>query len=37
MRTILGLNKKQSGDIEILGKNIDRLGDVEKMAINMRM
>jgi phospholipid/cholesterol/gamma-HCH transport system ATP-binding protein len=37
MRTILGLNKKQSGDIEILGKNIDRLGDVEKMAIDMRM
>ncbi|WP_343314147.1 ABC transporter ATP-binding protein [Brucella sp. BE17] len=37
MRTILGLNKKQSGEIEILGRNIDRLNEVEKMAIDMRM
>ena len=36
-RTILGLNKKQSGQIEILGNNIDKLTDVEKMAIDMRM
>ncbi|MFD2653762.1 ABC transporter ATP-binding protein [Brucella rhizosphaerae] len=37
MRTILGLNKKQSGQIEILGHNIDKTTDVEKMAIDMRM
>lgn len=37
MRTILGLNKKQSGQIEILGNNIDKMTDVEKMAIDMRM
>lgn len=37
MRTILGLNKKQSGEIEILGHNIDKMTDVEKMAIDMRM
>src|SRR5690606_3903081 len=37
MRTILGLNKKQSGDIEILGHNIDSLSDNEKMDIDMRM
>lgn len=36
-RTILGLNKKQSGQIEILGNNIDKLTEVEKMAIDMRM
>ncbi len=37
MRTILGLNRKQSGSIEILGRDIDRIGEVEKMAIDMRM
>ncbi|MBV2144481.1 ABC transporter ATP-binding protein [Falsochrobactrum sp. TDYN1] len=37
MRTILGLNKKQSGEIEILGRNIDDLNELEKMAIDMRM
>lgn len=37
MRTILGLNKKQSGIIEILGRNIDQLAEVEKMDIDMRM
>jgi len=37
MRTILGLNKKQSGEIEILGRNMDRLNEMEKMAIDMRM
>ncbi len=37
MRTILGLNRKQSGNIEILGRDIDRIGEVEKMAIDMRM
>jgi phospholipid/cholesterol/gamma-HCH transport system ATP-binding protein len=37
MRTILGLNKKQSGEIEILGRNIDKLNELEKMSIDMRM
>lgn len=37
MRTILGLNKKQSGEIEILGRNIDKITEAEKMAIDMRM
>lgn len=37
MRTILGLNKKQSGEIEILGRNIDKITETEKMAIDMRM
>lgn len=37
MRTILGLNKKQSGEIEILGRDMDGLSEVEKMAIDMRM
>ncbi|MCH4539204.1 MULTISPECIES: ABC transporter ATP-binding protein [Brucella/Ochrobactrum group] len=37
MRTILGLNKKQSGEIEILGRNIDQLNELEKMSIDMRM
>ncbi len=37
MRTILGLNRKQSGEIEILGRNIDELNELEKMAIDMRM
>ena len=37
LRTILGLNKKRSGQIEILGHDIDHLSEVEKMAIDMRM
>ena len=36
-RIILGLNKKQAGQFEILGNNIEKLIDVEKMEIDMRM
>ena len=37
MRTILGLNRKQAGKIEILGRDIDHLSELERMAIDMRM
>jgi phospholipid/cholesterol/gamma-HCH transport system ATP-binding protein len=37
MRTILGLNQKSSGEISILGYNIDEVTDAEKMQIDMRM
>lgn len=37
MRTILGLNKKDSGQIKILGQDIDDINDREKVEIDMRM
>lgn len=37
MRTILGLNRKMSGTITILGRDIDHVTDQEKIAIDMRM
>ncbi len=37
MRTILGLNKKVSGHIKILGQDIDEISDNEKVEIDMRM
>ncbi|WP_295896062.1 ABC transporter ATP-binding protein [uncultured Bartonella sp.] len=37
MRTILGLNKKVSGHIKILGQDIDDISDQEKVEIDMRM
>ncbi|KXF76989.1 ABC transporter ATP-binding protein [Paramesorhizobium deserti] len=37
MRTILGLNRKASGEIRIFGRNIDNVTETEKMAIDMRM
>lgn len=37
MRTILGLNKKVSGHIKILGQDIDEISDQEKVEIDMRM
>jgi len=37
MRTILGLNKKLSGQIRILGQDIDQIGVRQKMGIDMRM
>lgn len=37
MRTILGLNRKTGGEIKILGKDIDRISDTEKINIDMRM
>lgn len=36
-RTILGLNRKVSGDITILGQNIDKITPAERVAIDMRM
>lgn len=37
MRTILGLNKKVSGHIKILGQDIDDISDQGKVEIDMRM
>lgn len=37
MRTILGLNKKASGEIEIFGRDIDSLNESQKRQIDMRM
>ncbi|MHC5307262.1 ABC transporter ATP-binding protein [Bartonella sp. LJL80] len=37
MRTILGLNQKVSGKIEILGQDIDHISDRQKVEIDMRM
>ncbi|PYE89967.1 ABC transporter ATP-binding protein [Phyllobacterium leguminum] len=37
MRTILGLNQKTSGEIRIFGYDIDKVTDIEKMEIDMRM
>ncbi|MRG57108.1 ATP-binding cassette domain-containing protein [Phyllobacterium sp. SYP-B3895] len=37
MRTILGLNQKQSGTISIFGHDIDRANDQEKLSVDMRM
>ena len=37
MRTILGLNRKQAGTIHIFGRNIDKVNEQQKVAIDMRM
>ncbi len=37
MRTILGLNQKQSGTISIFGHDIDRASEQEKLGVDMRM
>src|SRR4030095_14330712 len=37
MRTILGLNQKQSGKISIFGHDIDRASEQEKLSVDMRM
>lgn len=37
MRTILGLNHKDGGEIRILGKDIDKISYEEKIGIDMRM
>lgn len=37
MRTILGLNHKRSGKIELFNQNVDRLSERQKMAVDMRM
>ncbi|RCL04090.1 MAG: ABC transporter ATP-binding protein [Candidatus Tokpelaia sp. JSC189] len=37
MRTILGLNQRVSGEIKVLGKDIDRISDTEKINIDMHI
>ncbi len=37
LRTILGLNKKQSGVITMFGKDIDKLSDAQKVSMDMRI
>ncbi|MGB3501029.1 MAG: ABC transporter ATP-binding protein [Mesorhizobium sp.] len=37
LRTILGLNRKQSGTIELFGIDLDRASERQRMAIDMRM
>ena len=37
MRTILGLNQKKSGLIDIFGQDVDKVNERQKMAIDMRM
>ena len=37
LRTILGLNSKTAGTIELFGKDIEKLSDIEKMANDMRL
>jgi phospholipid/cholesterol/gamma-HCH transport system ATP-binding protein len=37
MRTILGLNQKQSGAISIFGHDIDHASEQEKLSVDMRM
>lgn len=37
MRTVLGLNRKQAGTVEIFGIDVDRATPQQRMAIDMRM
>ncbi|MGB6118353.1 MAG: ABC transporter ATP-binding protein [Mesorhizobium sp.] len=37
LRTILGLNRKQSGTIELFGIDLDKASERQRMAIDMRM
>lgn len=37
LRTILGLNKKQSGTIRLFGVDVDRADDAERLRIDMRL
>jgi phospholipid/cholesterol/gamma-HCH transport system ATP-binding protein len=37
LRTILGLNAKQSGTITLFGKNIDEVTEAQKIALDMRI
>ena len=37
MRTILGLNRKQTGTVKVFGVDVDKATPEEKMAIDMRM
>ena len=37
LRTILGLNKKQAGSIVVLGRDLDRISEEERIQVDMRM
>jgi phospholipid/cholesterol/gamma-HCH transport system ATP-binding protein len=37
LRTILGLNKKQAGNIVVLGRDLDRISEEERIQVDMRM
>ncbi|QKV17671.1 ABC transporter ATP-binding protein [Oricola thermophila] len=37
LRTILGLTKKQAGSIVVFGRDLDRIGDEERIQVDMRM
>lgn len=37
MRTVLGLNRKQSGTVELFGVDVDQASPAQRMAIDMRM
>ncbi|MFZ2101081.1 MAG: ABC transporter ATP-binding protein [Oricola sp.] len=37
LRTILGLNKKQNGSIVVLGRDLDRISEEERIQVDMRM
>src|SRR6185312_11447515 len=37
LRTVLGLNKKQSGTIKLFGIDLDKASDAERMQIDMRL
>jgi phospholipid/cholesterol/gamma-HCH transport system ATP-binding protein len=37
MRTVLGLNRKQSGEVKLFGIDVDQASPVQRMQIDMRM
>lgn len=37
LRTILGLNHKQNGTITVLGRDLDRISEEERIQVDMRM
>ena len=37
LRTVLGLNKKQSGTIELFGVDLDKASEAERMRLDMRV
>ena len=37
LRTVLGLNKKQSGTIKLFGVDVDKASDAERLRIDMRL
>ncbi|TCD11790.1 ABC transporter ATP-binding protein [Oricola cellulosilytica] len=37
LRSILGLNPKQNGQIVVLGRDLDRISDEERILVDMRM